>query len=102
MHENEIAAAVVGASIEVHSTLGPGLLEYVYEVALAHELTKRGFSCERQVKILINYDGIIFDEGFSADIIVNDFVIHELKSVKDLIEVYKKQLMTYLKLTKKK
>lgn len=64
MHENEIAAAVVDACVKVHSTLGPGLLEHVYEVALAHELTKRGYCCERQVKIPINYDGIKFDEGF--------------------------------------
>ncbi len=102
MHENEISGAVVDAAIKLHSTLGPGLLEHVYEIALSHELNKRGFAVERQVPISISYDGIIFDEGFTADLIVNDLVIVELKSVRDLVDVHKKQLLTYLKLANKK
>ncbi|MCM8528124.1 MAG: GxxExxY protein [Lentisphaeraceae bacterium] len=102
MHENDISGAVVDSAVKVHSILGPGLLEHVYEIALSHELTKRGFTCERQVKIPIKYDGISFDEGFTADLVVNNLVIIELKSVKGLNEVHKKQLMTYLKLANKK
>lgn len=102
MQENEISGAIVDAAVKVHSHLGPGLLEHVYEIALQHELKKRGFVVDRQVPIQISYDGIIFDEGFSADLIVNDLVIVELKSVKDLIDVHKKQLLTYLKLANKK
>ncbi|MCM8534481.1 MAG: GxxExxY protein [Lentisphaeraceae bacterium] len=102
MDENSLATEVVDAAFVVHSTLGPGLLEHVYEIALAHELRKRGFACERQVPIQIEYDGIKFDEGFKADIIVAGLVIVELKSVKDLTDVHKKQVATYLKLTGKK
>ncbi|MCM8532892.1 MAG: GxxExxY protein [Lentisphaeraceae bacterium] len=102
MDENSLATEVVDAAFLVHSTLGPGLLEHVYEIALAHELRKRGLSCERQVPIQIEYDGIKFDEGFKADLIVGDLVIIELKSVKDLTDVHKKQVATYLKLTGKK
>ena len=102
MDENSIAKEIVDAAFKVHTSLGPGLLEHVYEIALYHELTKRGFNCERQVSIPIVYDDIKFDEGFKADLIVNDLVIVELKSVKDLSEVHKKQLMTYLRLANKK
>ncbi len=102
MDENSIAKEVVDSAYQVHTKLGPGLLEHVYEIALYHELTKRGYSCERQVPIPIIYDGIKFDEGFKADIIVSNLVLVELKSVKSLDEVHKKQVMTYLKLSYKK
>ena len=102
MDENSIAKEIVDSAFKVHSSLGPGLLEHVYEIALYHELTNRGFSCQRQLAIPIVYDNITFDEGFKADLVVNDLVLVELKSVKDLNEVHQKQLMTYLKLTGKK
>ena len=98
MNENAIGKEVVDAAVKIHSALGPGLLESVYEVVLARELTKRGLSIERQVAVPIVYDGVKFDEGFRADIIVEDKVILELKSVELLNKVYHKQLFTYLKL----
>jgi GxxExxY protein len=99
--ENEIATAVVDAAYHVHTELGPGLLETVYEVALAHELKKRGLRSDRQVPIAIEYDGIKFDEGFRADILVEDKVILELKSIEELARVHHKQLLTYLRLADK-
>lgn len=102
MDENSIAKEVVDAAFKVHSKLGPGLLEHVYEIALYYELMKRGFNSERQVPIPIIYDDFKFDEGFKADLIVSNLVMVELKSVKALDEVHKKQLMTYLKLGNKK
>ncbi len=99
MTENEIGAIVVDAAIAVHRGLGPGLLETVYEVALAHELTKRGLRVERQIPIPIEYDGVEFEEGFRADIVVENKVILELKSVTQLTATHRKQIQTYLKLT---
>ena len=81
MTENEIGKVVVSAGIAVHKALGPGIFETVYEVVLAHELKKHGLNVERQVPISIEYDGIKFDEGFRADIIIENKVILELKSV---------------------
>ncbi|MFO0450621.1 MAG: GxxExxY protein [Pseudomonadota bacterium] len=80
-------------------TLGPGLLESVYEAVLARELEKAGLTVSRQVSVPIKFDGLIFDEGFRADIIVSDKVILELKSIEQVRPVHKKQLLTYLKLT---
>lgn len=74
----------------------------MYEVVLAHKLTKRGFAIERQKPIPIIYDGLVFDEGFLADLIVEDLIILELKSVETIFPVHKKQLLTYLRLTVKK
>jgi len=99
MTENEIGKIVVDASIKVHKELGPGLLELVYEVVLAHELTSRGLEVSRQVPVSIDYCGIKFDEGFRADVIIEDKVILELKAVENVLPVHKKQLQTYLKLT---
>ena len=99
MTENDIGTLVVGASIDVHRELGPGLLESVYETALVYELTKRRLSVKRQLSIPILYKGIELKEGFKADIIVEDRVILELKSVEKILSVHKKQLQTYLKLT---
>jgi GxxExxY protein len=84
VNENEIAAVVVDAAFRVHSKLGPGLLESVYEVVLAHELTRRGLQVIRQQPLPVVYDTIRFDEGFRADLIVEDAVIVELKSVEIL------------------
>jgi GxxExxY protein len=102
MTENEIARIIVDAAFQIHKRLGPGLLESVYEVVLAHELKRRGLKVDRQVPVAIVFDEIRFDEGFRADIIVGDKVIVELKSVENVIPVHKKQLLTYLRLTDKR
>ena len=102
MTENEIAKIIVDAAYKVHNELGPGLLESVYEIVLAHELSKRGLKVERQVPIPIEYDGLKFQEGFRADIIVDKKIIIELKSVETIQRVHRKQLLTYLRLADKK
>ena len=99
MKENEIGTIVVESAIAVHRELGPGLLETVYEIALAHELGQRGLRVERQLPIPIFYKGIRFDEGFRADIRVEGKVILELKSVERTTAAHKKQVQTYLRLT---
>jgi GxxExxY protein len=99
MNENMVAKAIVDAAFKVHKTLGPGLLESVYERVLAYELDGRGLRIQRQVPIPIVYESITFDEGFRADLIVEDKVIVELKSVETIAPVHKKQLLTYLKLS---
>ena len=98
MHENEIGTIVVESAIEVHRQLGPGLLESVYEICLAHELRERGLRVERQVPIPIKYKDIEFDEGFRADIVVNDLVVLELKSVQAISPAHRKQIQTYIRL----
>ena len=102
MTENEIAKIVVDACIKIHTKLGPGLLESVYERVLAKELTKRGLSVLRQVAVPIVWEDEEFEEGFRADLIVNDLVIIELKSVEQIAKVHKKQLLTYLRLADKR
>jgi len=102
MTENEIATQVVDAAFQIHTRLGPGLLESVYEVILAHELKKRGLKAARQVAIPIVYDSLEFEEGFRADVVVEDKVIVELKSVESVSKVHKKQLLTYLRLADKR
>ena len=102
MNENQIAKDVVDAAVKVHAKLGPGLLESVYEAVLAREIERRGWHVERQVLIPIEYDGLRFDEGFRADILVEGKVILELKSVEQLAKVHFKQLTTYLKLADKR
>ena len=96
MTENEIATIVVDAAYCIHKHFGPGLHEIVYEVTLAHELKKRGLHAERQTAIPVQYDSITFDEGFRADVVVEEKVVLELKSAEDLHPVHKKQLLTYL------
>lgn len=99
MTENEISKQIVDAAFKIHTQLGPGLLESVYEVVLAHELKKRGLRVVRQAPVPIVYDDIKFDEGFRADLIVEDKVIVELKSVETVVPVHKKQVLTHLRLT---
>ena len=99
MNENSIGREVVDAAIAVHRELGPGLLETVYEVVLLDELRSRGLRAERQVPIPIVCRGVRFDEGFRADIVVENKVILELKSVERVTSAHKKQVLTYLKLT---
>ena len=98
MNENEIGKIIVNSAVTLHKELGPGLLESVYEVILAHELEKCGLAVERQVAIPIEYGGITFTEGFRADIVVENRVIIELKSVEIINKSHKKQLLTYLRL----
>lgn len=102
MTENEISRQIVDAAFHIHTRLGPGLLESVYEVLMAHELRKRGLQVERQVPVRIVYDGITFDEGFRADLIVEGLLIVELKSVEKTLPVHGKQLLTYLRLMDKR
>ena len=99
MTENEIGTIVIDAAISIHRQLGPGLLETVYEAILARELEKRGLKVERQKPIPIEFDGMKFEEGFRADIIVENKVILELKSIEKINPAHKKQVLTYLKLT---
>ena len=102
MNENDLSYLIRGAAFKVHTALGPGLLESVYEVALSHELRTMGLEVKNQVGTPFVYAEIRFDTGFPLDIIVNDKVIIEIKSVETLQDVHHKQLLTYLKLTKKK
>ena len=99
LDENETGTIVVECAISVHRGLGPGLLETVYEVVLVRELEVRGLEVRRQVIVPIEYQGIKFDEGFRADIIVEGKVILELKSVERVTPAHKKQILTYLRLT---
>lgn len=99
MTENEIATIIVDACYHIHAGLGPGLLESVYEIVLARELQARGLRVQRQVPVPIVWKGQVFDEGFRADLIVEDKVIVELKSVERWAPVHAKQLLTYLRLT---
>ena len=102
MTENEIGKIIVDCAIQLHRITGPGLLESVYEVLLAYDLELRGLDVSRQVSIPIKYNGISFDEGFRADIIIENNVIIELKSVESISNIHKKQLLTYLKLANMK
>jgi len=99
MKENDLGTRVIEAAIHVHRELGPGLLESVYEVILTRELSQRGLQVKRQVQVPITYKGILFDEGFRADILVEDKVLLELKSVERVLPVHRKQVQTYLRLT---
>ena len=98
MDLNKISGEIVDAAFKIHSKLGPGLLELVYEIILAKELEKRGFVVERQKAIPIEFEGTRFDEGFRADLIIENAVIVELKSVEQIATVHSKQLLTYLRL----
>jgi len=98
MTENEIAKEIVDAAFRIHTTLGPGLFESVYERALIYELEKRGLRVLRQQGIPIVYESICFEEGFRADLIVEEKVIVEIKSFDALAPVHTKQVLTYLSL----
>ena len=102
MTENEVAKQIVDAAYRVHTSLGPGLLESVYEVVLAYELEKRGLHTVRQQAVPIVYQGIRIEMGFRADLIIEDQVIVEIKSVDAVAPVHKKQLLTHLRLADKR
>ncbi len=99
---NDLTEKIIGCAIKVHRILGPGLLESAYEVCLVHELKKSGLRAERQVPLPIVYDGIELDACYQLDIVVEDVIILELKSVERIMPIHEAQLLTYLKLTKKK
>jgi GxxExxY protein len=102
MDENEIAKEIVDAAYKIHVALGPGLLESVYEVVLEYELKKRGLKVVRQKPLPVLYESISIEVGYRADMIVEEKVILELKSVEELAPVHKKQLLTYLRLANKR
>lgn len=102
MIENEISYDIRGAAFEIYNELGPGLLESVYEEALIYELKNKGYHVRSQVPIPMKYKELDFEVGFRLDIIVNEKVIIEIKSVEKLRDVHYKQLLTYLKLSNKK
>jgi len=101
MTENEIAKLIVDAAFKVHTTLGPGLLESVYEGALIYELEKKELKVTRQQAVPVIYETIRFEEGFRADVVVEEKVIVEIKSVEKLTPAHHKQLLTYLRLADK-
>ncbi len=98
MKLDEITGAIVDSAIGIHQGLGPGLLETVYEIVLMRSLERRGFRVRRQEAIRIEYDGMIFEEAFKFDLLVEECVLVEIKSVEKLAPVHGKQLLTYLRL----
>ena len=102
MHENLISKEIVDAAFKIHQALGPGLLESVYEVTLAYELRKRGLNVERQAPVQLKYEELVFEEGYRLDLIVEDKVIVEVKSIEEILPIHKKQLLTYLRLKNKR
>jgi len=102
MTENEVAKQIVDVAFKIHTTFGPGLLESVYETIMAYELQKRGLSVRRQQAIPVIYEDIRMDLGFRADLIVENKVVVEIKSVEAIAPVHKKQLLTYIRLTDKR
>lgn len=102
MELNEITEKVIGCAIKVHRALGPGLLESTYEVCLAHELVKEGLKVKTQVALPVIYDGLRLDAGYRIDMLVEDAVIVELKSIESLHPIHEAQVISYLKLSGKK
>lgn len=98
----QIASAIVDSAVTVHKALGPGLLESVYEICLGYELLKRGIPFRRQLDLPVLYDGVQLPTGFRIDMMVNECVVIELKSVEAILPVHEAQLLTYLKLTDKR
>ena len=99
MTENELSKIIVDVSYKIHTKLGPGLLESVYEAVLYYELTKKGLQVERQKPIPVIWEDVYLDIGFRSDLIVENKVIVEIKSVAEISNVHPKQLLTYLKIT---
>jgi GxxExxY protein len=100
--EEQIGRDIVEAAYLVHKKLGPGLLEKIYEVCLAHELTKMGHNVKRQIDIPLYYDGLVFDEGLRLDILVDDLVICETKAVEQVNPVWQAQVLSHLRLTERR
>lgn len=102
MEVSQISGAVVDASMKVHTALGPGLLESAYAKCLIHELRKRGLRVDVQVPVPVSYDGEMLDTGYRADLVVEDAVLVELKSIETILPVHKAQLLSYLRLSHKR
>lgn len=102
MQENDISSMIIGASIKVHKVIGPGLLESAYEECLAYEFNKMNLNYKRQSFIPLIYEEVKLFHAFKADFIIEDKVILEIKSVENILNVHKAQLLTYLKLSDKK
>ena len=102
MLENEISEIIIGKAIKIHKVLGPGLLESVYEEILCYELNNCNLICDKQVELPVFYEKIKINIGFRADLIIENKVIIELKSVENIVPVHKKQLLTYLKVSNMK
>lgn len=98
MTENEISKAIVDTALSIHKTIGPGMLEHVYETIMEYELRKKGLIVDRQKDIPVKYNNVLIESAFRADLIVNDIVLIELKSIEQLAPVHFKQVLTYLKL----
>lgn len=99
--ENQLTESIIGCAIEVHRTLGPGLLESAYEECLCYELAQNGFSFSRQVPLPVVYKGIKLDCGYRIDVVVDNLVIVEMKTVEKLLPIHDAQLLTYLKLSQR-
>ncbi len=102
MDENALAREVIGATIEVHRALGPGLLESVYRRCLVHELRARGLECEVEVPLAVSYKGLVIEQAYRADVLVGHRLLLELKSVDRLEAVHAAQLLTYLRLMRRR
>ena len=102
MEINQVTSQIIDAAMKVHTALGPGLLESAYEACMAYELRKRGIEVKTQLELPVNYDGVQIDVGYRIDMLVSDLVIVELKSVVDVIPLHKAQVLSYLRLGKKK
>ena len=102
MNENEIGSMIVTTAIQIHRKIGPGLLESVYEAILARRLYRNGLKVKRQLYVPIKFDGLKFEEGFRADLVVEDKVIIELKCVEGISNAHRKQLLTYLRLSNRR
>ncbi len=100
--QERVTEQIIGAAIRVHDQLGPGLLESAYEACLAHELVKRGLAIQRQVAVPLVYDGLHLDSGFRIDLLVEGEVVVELKSIDKILSIHQAQLLTYLRLARKK
>jgi GxxExxY protein len=102
MNHNDVTGAIVDTSISIHRELGPGLLESVYRKVLAYELRKRGFQVREEQPIPVVWEDVRLELGFRADLVVNDMVVVETKSVESVAPVHKKQLLTYLRIMDKR
>ena len=100
LENNEITQRIIGAAIEVHRGLGPGLLESTYEACLAFELADRGLAVERQKALPVVYRGVRLDCGYRIDLLVEDRIIVEVKAIEDLLPIHKAQFLSYLKLSR--
>ena len=98
MNENAVGEKILGCALKVHRTLGPGLLEGAYEACLTHELERSGLSCQRQLAMPVQYEGLRLEFGYRLDLLVEGVVVVEVKAVERLVDVHRAQLVSYLKL----